>query len=564
VAKSAYQYDGLNRLTDLDHTDAVDAVLASYDFEYDAASRIVALTDIEGRTDFSYDSRNQLTAADRSIADPRRDEAYAFDAAGNRTSSSRNATGYVTGVGNRLLSDGTFNYEYDKEGNQSRRTNIATSDFREFQYDHRNRLTRVTDFSAGGVITQDASYTYDALNRRIAKTVDANGADPGIEQATYFVYDGANVLLDFVDADGAAAANQPVLTARYLFGPSVDQVLAKEDVLAGQTLWLLADHLGTIRDIVNDAGAVLNRIAYDSFGNVLSQTDPLITTRYLFTGREFDAETGLYYYRARYYDANIGRFMSEDPIGFASGDANLFRYVGNSPLQSTDPSGTTGKVIGGLKSGLIGGVKRGAGGVETGGNVPKAFFKGAGVEVVKSLFSDRAVAVFDGVIAGARFADKKNLDTGLELGESGVGLGGVLIKSPALIIGATSFGVGKAGGKAGFGRLFAIRPIGVLFLRASGFSKEVANETVDDFRFEAGQSAHRRGKLTGTNKINLDPRLVAANENTQRLSRLEGRIRKFSPRLLHGRKDPRTADTKADIIRSISRAQFQSLWTDDK
>jgi len=91
---------------------------------------------------------------------------------------------------------------------------------------------------------------------------------------------------------------------------------------AGQTLWLLADHLGAIRDIVNDAGALLNRIAYVSFGNVLSQTDPLIATRYLFTGREFDPETGLYYYRARYHDANIGRFTSEDPIGFAGVDSH--------------------------------------------------------------------------------------------------------------------------------------------------------------------------------------------------------------------------------------------------
>jgi RHS repeat-associated protein len=80
-------------------------------------------------------------------------------------------------------------------------------------------------------------------------------------------------------------------------------------------------------------------LIYDSFGNLLSQSDADFATRYLFTGRELDAETGLYYYRARYYDAALGRFLSEDPFGFAAGDANLFRYVRNSPLNSTDPFG---------------------------------------------------------------------------------------------------------------------------------------------------------------------------------------------------------------------------------
>jgi len=141
-----------------------------------------------------------------------------------------------------------------------------------------------------------------------------------------------------------------VLVLRNLFGPGIDMILAQEVILpngtptgttsgGGGTRWLLADHLGTIRDIVDNAGAVLNHILYDSFGNILSQTDPLIATRYAFTGREFDAETGLHYYRARYYDGAIGRFVSEDPIGFRGGDFNWFRYVYNSPMWSVDPTG---------------------------------------------------------------------------------------------------------------------------------------------------------------------------------------------------------------------------------
>jgi RHS repeat-associated protein len=102
---------------------------------------------------------------------------------------------------------------------------------------------------------------------------------------------------------------------------------------------MLTDHLGTVRDLVNNGGSVVNHFTYDSFGKVLSATPGGVDTRYKFTGRELDAETGLYYYRARYFDANVGRFIGQDPIGFSAGDNNLYRYVGNSPLMATDPSG---------------------------------------------------------------------------------------------------------------------------------------------------------------------------------------------------------------------------------
>jgi RHS repeat-associated protein len=128
---------------------------------------------------------------------------------------------------------------------------------------------------------------------------------------------------------------------RYLQGPGVDQVLAQEQ--AGNVSWMLTDHLGTVRDLVNNSGSVVNHFTYDSFGKVLSAMPGGVDTRYKFTGREFDGETGLYYYRARYFDANVGRFIGQDPISFSAGDSNLYRYVGNSPLMATDPSGMTSR-----------------------------------------------------------------------------------------------------------------------------------------------------------------------------------------------------------------------------
>src|SRR5690606_13412545 len=91
----------------------------------------------------------------------------------------------------------------------------------------------------------------------------------------------------------------------------------------------------------DNTGAVVNHIVYDSFGNILSETAPAVDHIFGFTGREHDEETGMRYHRARYFDGH--RWISEDPIGFEAGDANLSRYVSNSPAIFVDPSGLTTK-----------------------------------------------------------------------------------------------------------------------------------------------------------------------------------------------------------------------------
>jgi RHS repeat-associated protein len=102
--------------------------------------------------------------------------------------------------------------------------------------------------------------------------------------------------------------------------------------------WYLTDHLGTVRDIADPSGTVLDHIVYSSFGGIRSESNPSSGDRFKYTGREFDAN-GLYYYRARYYDAAIARFLSEDPIGFHAGDPNLYRYVRNDAPGAVDPLG---------------------------------------------------------------------------------------------------------------------------------------------------------------------------------------------------------------------------------
>ena len=158
----------------------------------------------------------------------------------------------------------------------------------------------------------------------------------------YFVYDGANVVLDFVDTDGHLAGNAPALDKRYFQGPGVDQLLAQENVAQAaaspnRVWWVLPDHLGSTRDVVTATGGVIAHFQFDSFGNILDGRENV--TRYQFQGREHDSNTDLNYHRARWCDPLTGKWMSEDPIGFSAGDANVTRDVGNGVLNGTDPSG---------------------------------------------------------------------------------------------------------------------------------------------------------------------------------------------------------------------------------
>ncbi|MDD5703267.1 MAG: RHS repeat-associated core domain-containing protein [Dehalococcoidales bacterium] len=102
-----------------------------------------------------------------------------------------------------------------------------------------------------------------------------------------------------------------------------------------------ADGLGSITSISNASGAVVQRYAYDSFGNMTITTNGNINQPYTYTSREYDKETGMYFYRARYYDPKAGRFVTKDPIGFAGGDVNLYAYTKSRPINLTDPSGNT-------------------------------------------------------------------------------------------------------------------------------------------------------------------------------------------------------------------------------
>src|SRR5262249_2625640 len=126
---------------------------------------------------------------------------------------------------------------------------------------------------------------------------------------------------------------------RYLADPrAIDAFFARTDGAGNNTAWYLADMLGSVREIVNTSGTVLDDIRYDSFGNILSESSPSNGDRFKFAGMQWDSEIGQYYVWHRDYLAGPGRFETEDPLGLGP-DANAYRYVGNNPVDRTDPTG---------------------------------------------------------------------------------------------------------------------------------------------------------------------------------------------------------------------------------
>jgi RHS repeat-associated protein len=188
-------------------------------------------------------------------------------------------------------------------------------------------LTQIVEKNAVGTVINQSNQTYDPNDLRIGMT--ANGATE-----RYVYGQNQNIGLQF---NGSGA-----LTNRYLHGNSIDAILADES--NGSTLWTFTDHQNSVRDLGDDSGVVRNHLTYSAFGELTSQSDPSVTTQFGYTGREFEPATGLQYNRGRFYAPFTGKFLSPDPIGFDSGDVNLYRYVSNRPITDVDPSGQYGKL----------------------------------------------------------------------------------------------------------------------------------------------------------------------------------------------------------------------------
>jgi len=305
----AYVYDDANRLTQITKG------AAQVGFTYDTAQRRAATTLPSGIVaTYNYDDASQLVG----IAYTRGailvgDLQYNYDVLGNRTGttgsmSRTNLPAAMTTAtynqANQLTSWNGTTITYDDNGN------MLSDGVRTYVWDARNRLASISGPTS-------ASFQYDAFGRRNSKTV------AGVN--TSFLYDGLNPVQEL---------NGSTPVANLITGSSLDEFFQRTD--SGGSRDLLTDALGTVIALADSTGSVQTSYNYEPFGNA-SISGSTNGNSYQYTGRDNDG-TGIYYYRARYYDPRLQRFISSDPIWYGGGP-NLYAYVGNGPTRWMDPYG---------------------------------------------------------------------------------------------------------------------------------------------------------------------------------------------------------------------------------
>ena len=249
------------------------------------------------------------------------------------------------------------NYTYDKNGNLTKKIEYddegSIKTITLYTFDYENRLIRVEMQKDGK--EKIVEFTYDPFGRRLSKSVshlslrgeaeaiseeddnddegdnDKDDEDKDTPRATYYVYDNEDIIMEY--------NHKGKVTTRYVHGLGIDEPLSIEK--KGKIYYYHADGLGSITALTDGKGKVVQRYEYDSFGK-LKHHGHKVKQPYTYTAREYDRETGLYYYRARYYDAKIGRFLQKDPLrGFLRNPQTLNRYpyVGNNSINFIDPTG---------------------------------------------------------------------------------------------------------------------------------------------------------------------------------------------------------------------------------
>jgi RHS repeat-associated protein len=204
-------------------------------------------------------------------------------------------------------------HPFDSSGNSLTKTDSTGTT--SYTWDFENRLTSVTLPGTGGTV----SFKYDPFGRRIYESSSSG--------TSIYAYD-RQTLVEETNASGG-------VVARYSQGLNIDEPLAT--LRSGTTSYYHADGLSSVTSLSSSAGALAQTYTFDSFGKLTNSSGSL-TNPFQYTGREFDAETSLYFLRARYYDPVIGRLLSEDPARM-DGGTNLYAYVRNSPINFSDPLG---------------------------------------------------------------------------------------------------------------------------------------------------------------------------------------------------------------------------------
>ena len=327
---SQFRYDPVGRLLSQTAGEGSSPVIARQ-YEYDEVGNLVSIDDQRnGVTRYSYDPIGRILSA----VQPQSSERFAFDPAHNLLDATVAPVGRVEGNRIRVYED--KRYDYDGHGNVVEKL-VGKHTRMRFEWNPGHQLVRSVVARGPTDSAQTVSYAYDPFGRRIAKR-DAFGV-------TRFVWDGNRLLCE---QRGSHART-------YVYGEDAFVPLARVDAVAdadgtarAEVRHLHTDHLGTPREMTDAGGRVVWAARYRAWGNVLevAQRDsPEVVSPdeigevqpVRFQGQYYDNESGLHYNRFRYYDPDIGRFVSVDPIGLLGG-ANTFTYVWN-PVTWIDPFG---------------------------------------------------------------------------------------------------------------------------------------------------------------------------------------------------------------------------------
>ncbi|MBL1259455.1 MAG: hypothetical protein COB33_002855, partial [Thiotrichaceae bacterium] len=323
-AATLYNYDKDGFLTKITQRSSSGDIIDERSYTQDSVGNITQVAITGGdTTDYLYDPAYRLTQVNAS--DVTNSQTFSYDGVGNRLSKTHNSvtSNYTYSVGNRLdaLKHGTalvFSYDYDDNGSRINKRNSVGTVVESYVYNQKRLITQMN--SAGSV----TDFAYDPNLYRIQKS-SAAGTNNYLLEAEHLesVYDENNQL-----------------KSSYLRGVVVDEIINGFERDANGN-WLNRtfhhDQVNSVLALSDHNGATAQQRAYTPFGLDLSSSGES-TNSLAYTGREQDNESGLYYYRARYYDPEVGRFISEDPLGFEAG-INFYAYVNNNPVNFNDPMG---------------------------------------------------------------------------------------------------------------------------------------------------------------------------------------------------------------------------------
>jgi len=317
--RSTYQHNAHGELRGYRVTNG-GSTLFGAGYARDSLGRIVQLFDttqgVPTRWSFEYDSVGRLA---RDSVNGVVFHAFTYDPNGNRLSiTSLNGTvNYSYDNQDRLLAAGTTSYTYGSNGELKTKTvpGLGTTTY---TYDALGNLVTVL-LPAGTRI----DYVIDGQNRRIGRKVNGVLVKGWLYQ---------NQLNPVAEVDGGGS-----VVSRFVYGSRAN--VPDYMIKSGVTYRLIADHLGSVRLVVDTAtGAVAQRLDYDEWGSISQNTNPGFQP-FGFAGGLSDDETALVRFGARDYDPAVGRWTASDPIGFAGGSANLYSYVDSDPVSRSDPSG---------------------------------------------------------------------------------------------------------------------------------------------------------------------------------------------------------------------------------